>query len=1491
MPSSGGFKQVGAYAYRPTVDKIGQGSFATVYKAKRQKDDEIFAIKRINTTMLKPRLLDNLELEIQIMTRMSHPNIVGLYDEMESSEHMYLVMEFCEGGDLSHYIQKRNKTDKGDIQPPMGLDMVRAVAQQIGSAVIHLSKHNIIHRDIKPQNVLIQIQKDGSMCFKVADFGFARYLESELAATLCGSPLYMAPEILASQPYGWKADLWSIGTVLYECLTGRPPFTATNHIELANVIRDTWDKLTFPDGIDEDLRDLLHRLLQRDPALRMTATEFYAHPFMKLEQYEAQESVVIGDVNEADRLAASGIEDFNAGTADTVPATTLQAPLSTPQSPSTPAPIAPQAMSDSVTITTPDAQATPASDIPPHPSVPSVAPLTALERDTPQHHSSGVAGTDTVGGDSVGTDTVEGDGAVRTSTTENPVAMERATTRGPGADESASNQATDSGTRERLREKRFTRQVSFDGQVTHITDRETVSMQPHPHPHPHHVSGPDVPGLRVRLASPQPPAGSPEGSELRPNTTELGSNTTELGPNRTGLGPNVAAPPSGGVADGRGTDTRGSEADDTLTPAAEERHRNDGERYGSEQDWYNGQGGPSEGSSGSARDRHTGVNAPARRKSCGDGAGVRHLLTRTQRDGLGNTTSPATHPHPHPTLHPHRDGGSRTSHRRSLEDVREHKHGHTDTLAPAHAPYHGERQRRSSNDACLMERRGSGEHEGRRRERSALTGKGPSSGSIPIQGVRDYTPEHEHRHADAYTRYHDTAHDRPHSSSGRETSANADMRVYSEGRYASHHTQRTDQSTPHPRGQAQGTEDKDMYGRATRGDDRRRSSNESEESRRLSNENEERRRLSNESEARRRLSNENEDRRRSSNESEERRRSSNVNMSGGGGGGEMVHFGSSGGHDNYRQGDIGSFKSPIPRWAAELGLTVRQSPSSQFKGATPTQPRLNPFVSIPNTGRLGLGNTGLPQGMHALALNDGNGIDSPSGDYDKQAYDVAHLGTSGPGMLSGVHDSGSSNSSSRDETASYVIVDKDNVVMNAFADEVDGRYERSIRQTYGTSLPAQTNLYLNDARMGQRGSTGSTESIYTHQHQPQPQLQHDDLRSPAYATCQETPPKRPTPTTHTQQHTAALGVHTQPAQQHRPHSSMGRTDRSHHRVSEKGRDGRDVGRRSSGEHPHAETLTSTPYNTLQDASTHTHAYAPAHGGKGVGGSGNGSGNGSEAAPHVYKEPPRRSTMPAAITNVFNAAKGYTMNLYGGSGAGSGAGGGRSVASISEDSPLDSGILTEIQVIQDIDDYTRRGDVIVWLGGKYINKGRQSLGDSGTAPGEAGRVARLSQSTAARDRHGHLCALSLFVRGLKQYRLALDVATQKIEQARTVTVAINQAVQQLRDRYNSCLAKAEKTRAKLIDLGQMMGIGSDRMDTPNADKLIFDYTLNKLCKDAAANELLNDGENANRMYKCAVWLLLAVLTNIPPDDADGRTIVNLIQSVQVRQEVLKNKKKR
>ncbi len=318
--------------------EIGRGSFANVYKGVNLKTHTPVAIKSVLRSKLKnKKLLENLEIEISILKDLKHPHIVELLDSKQTSTHFHLMMEYCSLGDLSYFIKKKDelikkhpliKTLFNKYPSPSsnhhGLNKILVLnyLKQLSSALKFLRSKNLVHRDIKPQNLLLsppifqadKFEAEGFVglpdlpILRIADFGFARFLpNTSLAETLCGSPLYMAPEILNYQKYNAKADLWSVGAVLYEMSVGKPPFKASNHLELFNKIKKAKDRISFPESasnVDPQIRRLICSLLKFEPTERMGFNEFFNDEIVNYDL-----NLLLEDVNKDITLEPSQVDD------------------------------------------------------------------------------------------------------------------------------------------------------------------------------------------------------------------------------------------------------------------------------------------------------------------------------------------------------------------------------------------------------------------------------------------------------------------------------------------------------------------------------------------------------------------------------------------------------------------------------------------------------------------------------------------------------------------------------------------------------------------------------------------------------------------------------------------------------------------------------------------------------------------------------------------------------------------------------------------------------------------------------------------------------------------------------------------------------------------------------------------------------------------------------------------------------------------------------
>ncbi|XP_020085096.1 serine/threonine-protein kinase ATG1a isoform X1 [Ananas comosus] len=258
-------------------ERIGSGSFAVVWRARHRQSGAEVAVKEIDKMKVDGKFREGLLKEITILRNISHPNIVRLYQAIQTEDRIFLVLEYCTGGDLAGYIQQHGY--RGRVSEAVARHFMR----QLAGGLQALRENNLIHRDLKPQNLLLSTS-DEAPVLKIGDFGFARYLTPHgLADTLCGSPLYMAPEIMQDKQYDAKADLWSVGAILFQLVTGKLPFDGSTHYQLFQNIMASSD-LHFPPevlvNLHPDCIDLCRRLLCRNPVERLSFEEFFNHKFM-----------------------------------------------------------------------------------------------------------------------------------------------------------------------------------------------------------------------------------------------------------------------------------------------------------------------------------------------------------------------------------------------------------------------------------------------------------------------------------------------------------------------------------------------------------------------------------------------------------------------------------------------------------------------------------------------------------------------------------------------------------------------------------------------------------------------------------------------------------------------------------------------------------------------------------------------------------------------------------------------------------------------------------------------------------------------------------------------------------------------------------------------------------------------------------------------------------------------------------------------------------
>lgn len=282
---------------------LGKGGFATVYKAICLSNNQEVAIKMVRILKITQKFLHTTKFRLQIdkakmtasnMTervrqevgihaRLKHPSILELYTFFEDTNHVYLILELAHNGTLHRFITERQKSltefESANIM------------SQVVNGLLYLHSNNIMHRDISMSNLLLT----ASMHIRISDFGLATQINGSNAntnSTLCGTPNYISPEVASRSSHGLKTDVWSLGCLLFTILVGRPPFD-TNGVKstLTQVVMGNY---TIPEHISTEARDLLQRLLCKDPIKRLEIHQVMSHPFMlKFNQNAATDSGVM----------------------------------------------------------------------------------------------------------------------------------------------------------------------------------------------------------------------------------------------------------------------------------------------------------------------------------------------------------------------------------------------------------------------------------------------------------------------------------------------------------------------------------------------------------------------------------------------------------------------------------------------------------------------------------------------------------------------------------------------------------------------------------------------------------------------------------------------------------------------------------------------------------------------------------------------------------------------------------------------------------------------------------------------------------------------------------------------------------------------------------------------------------------------------------------------------------------------------------------------
>ena len=245
---------------------IGKGGFGQVWKVRHKATGQIYVIKvMIKQNIIEQKMVGQINREVEIMYKINHPHIIKLINHFEDDDYLYLIMHYASKGQLYSLLKKQGRFDQRTAAQYM---------REVISAVKYLHSFDppIIHRDIKPENILL----DENGRVKLADFGWSNYANAnELRKTYCGTPEYLAPEMIRKEGHDTSIDIWDLGVLLFELLCGKPPFAGTSQNELFTNIKK--QRINWPDDIPPIAKNLISKILKQNPKERLTLDAILSH--------------------------------------------------------------------------------------------------------------------------------------------------------------------------------------------------------------------------------------------------------------------------------------------------------------------------------------------------------------------------------------------------------------------------------------------------------------------------------------------------------------------------------------------------------------------------------------------------------------------------------------------------------------------------------------------------------------------------------------------------------------------------------------------------------------------------------------------------------------------------------------------------------------------------------------------------------------------------------------------------------------------------------------------------------------------------------------------------------------------------------------------------------------------------------------------------------------------------------------------------------------
>ncbi|KAG7386041.1 hypothetical protein PHYPSEUDO_000709 [Phytophthora pseudosyringae] len=245
---------------------LGKGKFGNVYLAREKQSKYVVALKVLNKQQLmKSSMEHQLRREIEIQSHLRHKSILRLYGYFYDSKRVYLIIEFAPQGELYKKLMRAGRFSEKQSA---------LYVQEMARALIYMHSKHVIHRDIKPENLLVGFSGE----LKIADFGWSVHAPSSRRTTLCGTLDYLPPEMIENKPHDEKVDVWTLGILMYEFLTGAPPFETENTKETYRRIAHV--DLKFPSYVSSEARDLLLKILRHDPQQRIPLARVLEHPWI-----------------------------------------------------------------------------------------------------------------------------------------------------------------------------------------------------------------------------------------------------------------------------------------------------------------------------------------------------------------------------------------------------------------------------------------------------------------------------------------------------------------------------------------------------------------------------------------------------------------------------------------------------------------------------------------------------------------------------------------------------------------------------------------------------------------------------------------------------------------------------------------------------------------------------------------------------------------------------------------------------------------------------------------------------------------------------------------------------------------------------------------------------------------------------------------------------------------------------------------------------------